>query len=180
MLTRIAHLARHPGDPRILRTGPSSLAPAARLGRMMGWFGLALGLAQLVAPRRFTRPLGLRGREGLVRACGAREVASGLLSLSIDRRLGLTTRIAGDAMDIATLLGALHRSNPRRDKAALALAGVLAATVLDVAAAAAESRRHARARGFPRDYADRSGFPKGLEAARRGREAELPAPANAI
>lgn len=178
MLTRIAQLARHQGDPRILRTGPSSLSPADRLGRAMGWLGIGLGLVQMLAPRRFTRRLGMRGRETMVRACGAREVASGLLSLSIDRRLGLTARIAGDAMDIATLLGALHPDNPRRNNAALALAGVLAVTVLDVAAGAAAARRDQGPRGQPRDYADRSGFPKGLDAA-RGQRPRAPAHAPA-
>ncbi|HEY1961981.1 MAG TPA: hypothetical protein VGG69_06160, partial [Rhizomicrobium sp.] len=77
-------IARSEGDPKIISTGPSSLSPSDRLGRALGWLSFGLGLAELVAPRQITRALGMEGKEGLVRAYGAREIGAGMLCLSID------------------------------------------------------------------------------------------------
>jgi hypothetical protein len=41
--------------------------------RALGWLGVGLGLAQLLAPRRAGRLAGVRGREGLLRAVGVCE-----------------------------------------------------------------------------------------------------------
>jgi len=51
-----------------------------------------------------TRALGMEGHEGLVRAYGAREVSAGMLALFTERSLGLWSRVAGDALDIATVM----------------------------------------------------------------------------
>ena len=77
LLNRVTDMARSPGDPKILQTGPSSLTAPDRLARGLGWFSLALGAVELMAPGHITRTLGLEGKEALVRAYGAREVASG-------------------------------------------------------------------------------------------------------
>ena len=69
-MTYISNIARSQGDPKVLRSGPSSLGGADRLARALGWFSLGLGLAELLAPRLFTHALGMRGSEGLVRAYG--------------------------------------------------------------------------------------------------------------
>ena len=97
-------IARFEGDPKIVSTGPSSLSAADRLGKALGWFSFGLGLAELIAPRQITRALGMEGKEELVRAYGAREIGAGILCLSIDKPLGLWNRVAGDGIDIATLL----------------------------------------------------------------------------
>ncbi|MBU8539316.1 hypothetical protein [Falsiroseomonas tokyonensis] len=167
-----ANSARMKGDPRILRSGRGSLGAADRLGRALGWFSIGLGLVQLLAPRQMTRSLGMQGQEGLVRAYGAREVASGVLSLSVDRSMGLQSRLLGDAADVAMLLAALRRDNPKRDNVMLALAMVAGVTVLDVVASQALKARHGRERAqpVPRSVTphrgDRSGFPQGLARAR--------------
>jgi hypothetical protein len=44
----------------------------------------------------------------LVRAYGAREIGSGILSLSVDRQTGLWSRVAGDGLDVATLMSAFR------------------------------------------------------------------------
>lgn len=175
LTTQLSRIARAPGDPRVVWPGPSAVPPADRLAKGLGWFGIALGIVQLVAPRRVARGLGLRGQDGLVRACGAREVASGLLCLSIDRRAGAASRVAGDAMDLALLMRAMHWRNPRRGNVALALVAVLGVAVLDIAASSGLALRHRRGAGAARDYADRSGFPKGVAAA-RGAARRTPAP----
>jgi hypothetical protein len=167
----IANLARSEGDPKILSTGPSSLASSDRLGRALGWFSLALGAIELLAPRRLTRALGMQGREVLVRAYGVRELGAGIISLSPDRLLGLWSRVAGDGLDLLTLAAASHPGNLRRKNVSLAVWLVVGVTLLDVVVAQKISARHSRPRGVWRDYGDRSGFPRGMEDARRNRAA---------
>src|SRR5581483_3328947 len=91
-----------------------------------------LGLVELLAPRSVTRALGMEGKEALVRAYGAREIGAGFMSLSIDRRTGLWGRVIGDGLNVATLLPALRRDNPKRDNVRLAIAMVMGVTLLDV------------------------------------------------
>ena len=74
----------HAGDPKVLKSGRSSLGSSDQLSRALGWFSIGLGITELLMPRRITKELGMEGNEGLVRAYGAREIGSGLLSLSID------------------------------------------------------------------------------------------------
>lgn len=166
MIDRLTDIARSPGDPQVQSTGPSSLQPSDRLARGLGWFSLALGALELAAPGAITRTLGLQGKEGLVRAYGAREIAAGVPTLSIDKQVGLASRVAGDIVDIATLLPALGRHNPQRGNAAVALLAVGAVTVLDCIALGGTSRVHSRNRGKTRDYRDRSGLPRGVESSR--------------
>jgi hypothetical protein len=165
-ISRLSDITRSKGDPKILRTGPSSLGSADRLARGLGWYSIGLGLVELLAPHAITRTLGLRGREGLVRAFGVRELGHGLLSLSVDKKVGLWSRVAGDVLDIATVLPALSPGNRKRDNAELALVMLVGVTALDILGAQGVSARHSRQRGRGRSYADRSGFPQGVEKAR--------------
>src|SRR5690242_5119086 len=131
----LSNIARSEGDPKVLQSGPSSLGTADRMAKALGWFSIGLGLTELVAAERLTRALGMEGKEALVRAYGVRELAHGLLSLSPDKHLGLWSRVAGDGLDIATLLSAMRQDNPKRDNVGLALAAVLGVTLLDAVAA---------------------------------------------
>ena len=108
----------------------------------------------------------MEGKEALVRAYGAREIASGILSLSVDKQVGLWSRVAGDGLDIATVLTALRDDNPKRDNVGLALLMLAGITALDVAGAQGVTSRHARGGAKPRNYLARSGFPRGVQAAR--------------
>jgi hypothetical protein len=135
----------------------------------LGWFSIGLGLMEVAAARPLARGLGLRGQETLLRAFGLREIANGIgLLTAADRRPWMQGRIAGDALDIATLLAFARRS---RNPAGLAVgvAAVLGVTVLDLVCAEAlrseEVDRETRARAI-RAYAARSGFPGGAQAAR--------------
>ena len=165
-MTYISNIARSPGDPKVLRSGPSSLGASDRLGRALGWFSVGLGLVELLAPGRITRKLGMEGNEGLVRAYGAREIASGVLSLSIDKRAGLWSRALGDGLDIATVATALRPDNPKRDNAGLALAMLVGIALVDLLGAGGTTVRHSSARRQGHDYRDRSGFPGGVANAR--------------
>ena len=164
--TTLSQKARSPGDPKVLSTGPSSLTNEDRTARALGWFSIGLGLSELLMARGYTRTFGVEGRETLVRLCGVREIGAGVLSLSVSKSQGLWSRVAGDTIDIALLVAALGTSR-RRGRVAAALVAVLGITALDVVAAQAVSARHAR-RGQPRDYSDRSGFPRGLGQGREG------------
>ncbi|MGG5820272.1 hypothetical protein [Falsiroseomonas sp. HW251] len=162
----LSNIARSEGDPKILRSGPSSRGNADELARALGWFSIGLGLAELFAPRQFTRALGMEGSETLVRSYGLREIGHGILSLSPDKTTGLWSRVGGDALDILTLATAYRPDNPKRDNVGLALAAVAGITLLDVVGAQAVTSRHRRTGGDRQRYRDRSGFPQGARNAR--------------
>lgn len=113
----------------------------------LGWLGVAFGLTELLATRRVARALGLERQEGLVRLFGMRELVNGIALLAA-RRAGpwLWLRVAGDFLDLGVLVWALSPRNPKRDKAAMALASVLGVTMLDVAAGTKHDRRGTRVR----------------------------------
>ncbi|MHC2104296.1 MULTISPECIES: hypothetical protein [unclassified Methylobacterium] len=165
-IASLSNITRSEGDPKVIRTGPSSRGIPDSLAKGLGWFSLGLGLTELLAPRRITQALGMEGKEALVRAYGAREIGSGILSLSIDKKLGLWSRVAGDGLDIATVMTALRADNPKRDNAVVALALLLGITAVDLIDAQATTMRHSRGAGRKRSYRDRSGFPRGVQASR--------------
>ena len=165
-MTYISNMVRAEGDPKVLRSGPSSLTGPDRLGNALGWFSLGLGLIELLAPHRITRALGMEGQEALVRAYGAREIGSGVLSLSTEKSLGLWSRVGGDGIDIATLLTALRHDNLKVHNVLTALALVTGITLLDLMAAQGTAAVHRRTFGDRNIYRDRSGFPGGLAAAK--------------
>jgi hypothetical protein len=159
----LSNFVRSEGDPKIIRSGPSSLTSTDRLARALGWFSIGLGTIELMAPRRITRALGMHGREPLVRAFGLREISSGVMALSVDKKAGLWSRVAGDGLDIAALLPGLRLSNRRKANVALSLLMIGGIAVLDYIAAQ-DARAQQRPSRSRRSYADRSGFPRGLEA----------------
>ena len=157
----------HPKNyPEVIESGPSALTTSDRLGKGLGWVGLGLGAAAVFAGGRIAQALGLENKSNLVRLIGVREVASGLLTLSPDRRTGLWTRVAGDFMDVMLVVTALDAPPSRqRDNAKLALAAVAGIAVLDLVAAIGTTAERRRT-GSPKSFAKRSGFPRGVEAAR--------------
>jgi hypothetical protein len=161
MLSRFADVTREPGDPKVIEAGPSSLKPLDRFGRALGWFSIGLGLTELFAAPRLTRALGAEGREGFVRAMGARELAHGIVCLSVNNDYGAMTRVAGDALDLASLASLYRDDNPKKGNVGLAIAAVVGCMIADLFAAQGIRALHKR-HGPVRDYADRSGFPKGV------------------
>jgi uncharacterized membrane protein len=130
-------------NDRIRRNGFGGLNKE-KIARGLGWFSIGLGLAEIAAPRSLTKLIGVRrDYSGLLRALGAREIASGIGILT-RRRPGespnpfwMWSRVGGDAIDLA-LLGAAYRlgrgrfrrSNRRR--IAVATAAVAGVTALDM------------------------------------------------
>jgi uncharacterized membrane protein len=114
---------------------------SAQLANALGWFSIGLGLAELLAPRAMSKAVGVGRRPGLLRALGARELASGIGILSRPRPTGwLWSRVAGDAMDLA-LLGLAARSGRRRSRLGIAAAAVAGVAALDVLASMRYSRQ---------------------------------------
>jgi uncharacterized membrane protein len=117
-----------------------------RLAQGLGWFSIALGLAETIMPRAVARLAGMPPRRGLLRAYGVRELASGVGILSQRRpAMWLWSRVAGDAIDLATLAGALTSRRSRRGRILVATAAVAGVTALDVLAARRLSRDTGRA-----------------------------------
>lgn len=107
-----------------------------RLAEGLGWFSIALGLAEVAAPGSVARLIGLRPDSATVstlRAFGLREIGSGIAILNDPRRSGrVWSRVGGDALDLAYLGRAMSRDDADRSKVGAATAAVLGVTVLDI------------------------------------------------
>jgi hypothetical protein len=83
-------------------------------------------------------------------------------------------RVAGDVLDLGTLAYA-YRTSPKRRNLALAMANVATVTACDVLAAQQLGAIAQRQEQPLRDYSNRSGFPRGVEASRGlGTDAAIP------
>jgi uncharacterized membrane protein len=128
----------------------SDRAPqAVRLSRGLGWFSLALGIAELTIPRAVARMIGVAPRGAtpwVLRAIGAREVLVGLGALVRPHRpAALWGRVAGDAMDLALLGAAVNGRRTNRPRIAGAIAAVAGMTALDIVAGRRVQRRYRQA-----------------------------------
>jgi uncharacterized membrane protein len=104
-----------------------------RLATALGWFSIGLGLAEVAMPRRLAKFLGIEDRPILLRALGAREIATGIGILTQPRPAGwFWARVGGDLMDLALLGTALASPRTNRGTLAAATAAVAGVTVLDV------------------------------------------------
>jgi hypothetical protein len=117
----------------------SNMANQPASARVLGYFSLGLGAAQIVAPRALAQLIGVKPGEKsevLMRVVGVREIASGV-GILIQHRpdAWLWARVAGDAMDLALLGAALANPHNHRERLAAALAAVGGVTVADVQSA---------------------------------------------
>jgi hypothetical protein len=119
------------------------------LAQFLGWFSVALGTAQVVAPRQLCRLAGAQAdgtAPTVMRALGVRELTQGAGILARPRpTMWLWSRVAGDVVDLSLLGLTAAKNDGRRGRTAFAIANVLAVTVPDVL----ESRRLSRKRGKP-------------------------------
>lgn len=101
--------------------------------RGLGWFSIAIGLAELAMTKKVSKAMQLEKRPGLVRSCGARELATGIGILT-RKQTGrwIWARVAGDVMDLAALGTAFAGRKRKRGKIALAAAAVAGVTMLDL------------------------------------------------
>ncbi|PWC36121.1 cyclase dehydrase [Azospirillum sp. TSO35-2] len=142
-------------------------SPADSMARGLGWFSIGLGAAELVAGRSLARWMGMEDKSALIRAYGLREITAGVGLLALgDPKPWIWGRVAGDAVDIATLASAVGDDNPRAGNARIALGAVMAATALDLVCAAKLHQEETAAWSPPPDYGDRSGFARPVDAMR--------------
>jgi uncharacterized membrane protein len=120
----------------------------------LGWFSIALGLAELAAPDTIARVAGLpadRRTVTTLRAFGAREIANGVAILSNPTNPAmLWSRVAGDALDIAAVGMGLRSEQSDRRRGLVALGGLGGVTAADIIFAQRLGRR--RADGAPDRY----------------------------
>jgi len=117
------------------RTQPGLPSTSAkRLAKGLGWFSVGLGLAELLAPRAIAKISGVSNtRTGLIRLYGLRELASGIAIFSQEKpAAAVWSRVAGDAMDLASLGVACTAADAKRGRITFATMNVLAVTALDV------------------------------------------------
>ena len=112
------------------------------LANGLGVFGIGLGLAELLVPRRLARTLGVPSEHHrLIRAMGAREIASSV-SILMQRTptAGVWSRVVGDLIDLACLGAVSTSKRSDRRRLAVTTAAVAGATVLDLVCAQQLSR----------------------------------------
>jgi len=119
---------------RIRDTVPELATPAwaRRLAIGVGWFSIGFGMAEVLAPGKITRLFGVDRGANLVRGLGLREITSGVGILAGSRIAPvLWGRVAGDALDMASLGAALTDEEANRRMVALGLGAVAGVMLLD-------------------------------------------------
>src|SRR5207247_1614944 len=105
---------------------------------------IALGVAEIAAPRTMARWSGIRNDEStdsVVRSLGAREIGHGISILAQpDRARWLWSRVAGDAIDLSLLGSAIAKDDTDRGRVAAATAAVVGLTIFDIVSAQRLSR----------------------------------------
>ncbi|MBV9826932.1 MAG: cyclase dehydrase [Alphaproteobacteria bacterium] len=142
----------------------------------LGYFSIALGLAELVVPQAIRRAAGIEAPDALVRGYGAREIANGIAILTThDATPWIWARVAGDALDIATVAIAPPQRHGAEGRRTWALGALLAVTAIDLFCASCLNAEKGGRKTARADYRNRSGFPQGPQAARgAARDFETP------
>ena len=133
----------------------------------LGYFSIVLGLTEIFSPRAVCEAAGLEHRHKLIRAYGVREVATGMAILtSHNATPWIWGRVAGDVLDIATLLSVSRGDETQKGNTILALVGLAGVAAIDVVCAMGLSAEKGGRKTATADYGSRSGFPQGAQAAR--------------
>ena len=123
-------------DGRMQEVNIQKARRADGLAQGLGWFSIGLGVAQIVAPQRVARMIGVHDSSrsrAVMRVVGAREIAAGIGLLSDPKPTGFAVaRVAGDMMDLAMLANALNSPENDHGRTALATAAVIGVGLLDV------------------------------------------------
>ncbi len=114
----------------------SAFQRSERLAQALGWFSIALGAAQLVAPSRVARAVGAHDTDSTrktLRTFGARELTAGVAILAQpDDARWVWSRVGGDALDLGWLARAMRQETSNRQRLGMAAAAVAGITALDV------------------------------------------------
>jgi hypothetical protein len=148
------------------------MSSTRRLAYRLGQFSIGLGLLETFAPRLVTRSLGLERGETVVQAYGLRELATGIgILTSRDPTPFIWGRVAGDGLDMTSLLSGMWADNSPKGRLVMGLGLVAGVTALDLICA--EALQTDARRGPTRDYSDRSGLPKPPEQMRGAAREEV-------
>ena len=124
--TQPARLASRPADN-------GKKIDEQRLARALGWFSVALGVAEVMVPRQLGKAIGFDRHPGLMQAVGLREIASGIGILTQKRQPDwLWSRVAGDAVDLALLGAAMNSERSNRGRLVAATVAVAGVAALDI------------------------------------------------
>jgi uncharacterized membrane protein len=106
------------------------------LARALGWFSIGLGVAELLAPRKIEKAIGVRkNHTGITRGFGLRELTAGIGLLTADEKKlspWMWSRVAGDVLDLASLRNGYSSERNNKNKLTFATAAVLGVTVADI------------------------------------------------
>lgn len=118
---------------RLTQPGMPKSSPT-RLARGLGWFSIGLGMTELLCPRAIAKISGVPEKHtGLIRLYGLRKIASGITIFSSRKPAeAVWSRVAGDALDLASLGMAFTSPEAKPGRIAFATANVLAVTALDL------------------------------------------------
>jgi uncharacterized membrane protein len=126
-------------------TKNGSSAPEDPMAKGLGVFSFALGIPQILMPRRMNRLIGVRDdtRSRMwMRAVGLREIAAGVGIFSERRPTEwVWARVAGDTMDLALLGSALRGRSEQPVRTLAATGAVVSAFAADVVDSVRLSRR---------------------------------------
>lgn len=160
------------GEAMNSRIPPTALSGRSKsrhdeMAKNLGYFSIALGLTEIFTPRALCEAAGLEHRHTLIRAYGLREVATGIAILtSHDPTPWVWGRVAGDVLDIATVLSASRGNKMQEGNTILTLVSLAGVTIVDVACAMGLSAEKGGRKTATADYGSRSGFPQGAQGAR--------------
>jgi len=107
-----------------------------QLANGLGWFSIGLGLAEVATPRLVANLIGVtddRKTRKILRFYGVRELAAGVGILSQSNPSSwLWARVAGDALDLSSLVKALSSDDNSRGRTLAATAAVAGITAADL------------------------------------------------
>jgi hypothetical protein len=107
----------------------------------LGFFSLALGALEVLAPKQIAKALDAKGHETLIRSFGARELVAGAgLIQDPGHGVRMWNRVVGDVMDLSALHMA-RTNSPNNRNIWAAIAVVAAVTTLDAITAVGLDRQ---------------------------------------
>ena len=121
-------------DTDLRKDGTRRAIDATTMARGLGWFSLALGLAEVVAPKTIQKWIGVRrgDHSSLIRLMGLREIGhAAAILLPRNPTMGVWSRLAGDALDLGSLGSAFSTRRAQKDRLSAATAFVAGTTVVD-------------------------------------------------
>jgi hypothetical protein len=102
----------------------------------LGWFSIALGLAEVAAPQTVAEMVGVevsRDSRALISTFGVREIANGLAILAQpENPIWMQSRVGGDVVDLAALSIAFGGAKNEQTKVGAAMAVVAGIAALDI------------------------------------------------